>query len=95
MLRDPDADARSFPAANLIDAFDQAPNFGGKIGRQSASFMIQFFEGEKQFGVELIGSGGDKFVHQEMKPIGLDDKARAAQLPGEGINDLREFRWSR
>ena len=87
--------ANSFPAANPIDAFDQAPNFGGDIARQSTVFIVQFLQGETQFAVQLIGSRGDQVMHQKVKPIRFNDKASAAQPLGKRFNDHRELRWPR
>ena len=59
--------------------------------RQGAVFVIQLLQLEMHLGVELARSGGNKFVDQIMKSIGLHDKAGRAEFRRQRVDHGRKF----
>lgn len=58
--------------------------------RHGAMLVIECFENKTQLVIEFVGSRDGKFVHQIVKPVRLDNKMRAPEFLGQGVDYFRK-----
>ena len=80
---------------DLVDAPQQATDFGRDLVRQSPMLVVQFFQIKTELLVEFVRSRGNEFVDKVIETTGLHYEAGASQLVGERIDHRRKFLWPR
>ena len=78
----------------MVDAFDQAANFGGKVRRKIATFTSDRAQGDGQFAVEFIGGRPNTFQNL-FESVRLRGKVMRSQIVAQRFNDCRELFRSR